>query len=343
MKKLPENNPFYRPPENPNYLKRRIKHDYNRPARYMITLSKADDTPPLSIIKGFKKNDCKDGGKEYNGVVVELSSTGELIETVIPEWLHKYPQIRMYEHVVMPDHVHMCIYVMDYLKTGLSRAIANLMGMVSRKRYDSQREDEKNGAIRSFFSKGFNDKIAYTDEQWDRQRWYVIDNPRRYLIKRMNPDLFYATWIIKLGGMEFEAKGNILLLKNPDLQTVRFSRRFTETQFSGYVMRWKECIETGGVLISPFIHPKEREVRDYALSKGGSVIRICENGFSGRFSPQGSEFKYMETSRLLLIAFCGYNSQKEKISYSKAQEMNALAERIARYDWSQCEATFRRK
>lgn len=191
------------------------------------------------------------------------------------------------------------------------------------------------------FAKGFNDRIAYTPEQWERQKRYVADNPRRYLIKKLYPDLFFRRWIIEIGGLSYMAKGNIMLLKNPDIQVVRFSRRYAEGEFEAKRERWMECTRTGGVLVSPFIHPKENAVRKAALEGGGAIIRVCENGFADRFSPQGDEFEYNGGCQLLLIAPVIHETRKEDMNYARAQFLNRIAEKIAETDWSLNEGMIR--
>ncbi len=84
-----------------------------------------------------------------------------------------------------------------------------------------------------------------------------------------------------------------------------------------------------GVLVSPFINPKEKEIRDEGIKRGTGIIRIVENGFPERYKPQGKEFALCSEGRLLLIAPAEYNSRKQKLRREVCLEMNSLAEFIA--------------
>lgn len=321
--------PYNTRPLHPNFLKRRIGHDYFRPARYLVTIMKAPATGVLSGVVGnpaFRE-------PHPEGPAVRLSECGRFVEEGLKLWCGQFPQLRVERHVVMPDHIHLCVFVHSYLKCGLSRAIANLMGKVSRIRHDSLPEESQPDEVAPFFNKGFNDKIAFTADQWKRQLDYVGDNPRRYLIKRMFPDYYRKLWVVAVGDWQFFAVGNIFLLKNHDLQAVKFSRRFQTGEYERLVERWKQCVDNMGVLVSPFIHPKEKEMREYAIAQGAAVIRICEKGFEGRFAPQGLEFDLMAESRLLLVCPISYANESKAISYQKAKEMNGIAARIAASDW----------
>lgn len=319
-------NPFLRKPDNPNYLHRSRHHDYNRPARYLITISKSDSIGIFGKIVG---NPYALDKFDSDFPCIELSRIGQCFETALSNWQNLYPDINIPVYQIMPDHIHICMEVRSYLKTGLSRAIARLMGRTTAiiRSLDSGTHEV------SAFTRGFNDRIAYTPEQWERQKRYVADNPRRYLIKKLYPDLFYRRWIIDIDNESYIAQGNILLLKNPDIQVVRFSRKYPEGVFKRKVQQWEECTRTGGVLVSPFIHPNEKAVRKDTLKTGGAIIRVCENGLADRFCPQGDEFEYNGGSQLLLIAPLEHNSQKEIITYAKAQSLNRIAEKIATINW----------
>lgn len=322
-------NPFHKEPLRPDYHRRSYHHDYCRPARYLITIMKAPYISALSCVVG----DLKSVPQSANFPHVEILSSGRLIESALRLWLDRYHQIEVVKYVIMPDHVHLCIHVKEYLKIGVSSAIGNLMGRVSRIRHDALPEYLRPAEMRPFFQKGFNDRIAYNAEQWERQQKYIDDNPRRYLVKRMFPEYYRNVWIVTAGYWQFYAMGNVFLLKDPYIQAVRFSRKFREGEFERYIEDWKKCVDNTGVLVSPFIHQKEKDIRDYAIEHGASIIRICENGFEGRFSPQGMEFDLMMQSRLLLVYPVVYKNESKAISYSKAREMNEIAARIAAIDW----------
>lgn len=280
-----------------------------------------------------------------------MTNAGECFCRALKKWIDRFPKIAVAGYVVMPDHVHICVEVKFYLEIGLGRAIASLKGYASDEfqcSLSSHHNQDRIGANgvdgrqnrdlnasekQSFFQKGFNDRIAYSAEQWEKQKNYVIDNPRRYLMKKRYPMLYRMRWLITIDDCQYEASGNIHLLKNPDIRVVRFSRKYMAGEFERKKKEWEVCLRNCGVLVSPYIHPNERVIRDYALAKGGAVIRICENGFAQRFSPQGREFEYNALGQLLLIAPVNHNSQKEKLSYVKAQSLNMIAEKIAATNW----------
>lgn len=313
------NNPFYRDPDHPHFNRRAYHHDYTRPARYLITILKRPDLPPFSSIEGNPFS------KEKNAIRVKLSPSAAGIPEAISRWQHKFP-INAKEYVVMPDHIHICADVYAPLPNNFSRAVANLMGMISKSIWLSVPEPKRPAELSPAFSKGFNDRIAYTDEQWHRQLQYIADNPRRYLIKKLFPDYLLKRWVMKMSdGRKFALRGNIFLLKQPYLFRVKTSRSYSQVEAAAAMADWQRQLHNGAIPVSPFIHPHEKAFRDFAIENGFSFIRICDNGFAERGAPGGKEFELMASGRLLHIASIEFSSQKIDMKYSFAQQLNQLS------------------
>ncbi|MDE5850864.1 MAG: hypothetical protein K2H38_12040, partial [Muribaculaceae bacterium] len=90
----------------------------------------------------------------------------------------------------------------------------------------------------------------------------------------------------------------------------------------------KSLMHNGGISVSPFIHPMEKAIRDYAYQEGFGLIRVCTNGFAERESASGNEFELMAQGRLLLIAPMEHNTRKETLTYDRAHSFNRLAASI---------------
>lgn len=182
-------NPFLTAPKHPNRKRRSKTHDYRRPAKYLITISKDVEIPAFSKVIGNTK--IKEG---ENAPHIELLPGREYIEEALSIWKEKFRQIIVDDYVIMPDHIHLCLDVWSYLQIGLSRAMSQLMGNISRCRHNNLPERVRPIQMQSVFEKGFNDSIARTSQQWESQKAYVNDNPRRYLLKKENPDYLFIRW-----------------------------------------------------------------------------------------------------------------------------------------------------
>ncbi|MBD5270184.1 MAG: hypothetical protein HDS43_06165 [Bacteroides sp.] len=318
---MQEYNPFYCDPTHTNYNRRAYHHDYTRSARYLITFIKQQDVGPLSNIK-------ESAELPVHNAYCELSVVGRVIPTAIDDWLIRYPQIKVPVYAVMPDHLHVCVNVTDALPNGLSRAIGSLKGSISSEYHFSLPDQVRPQKMQTLFEKGFNDRIAYSQEQWERQIHYTLDNPRRFLLKRAYPDFMLRRWQLTVGKDRYIAKGNVFLLKQPHVFHVKFSRRYDDSEKVKWMEECRTHILNGGIPVSPFIHPMEKAIRDYAVEEGYGIVRVTTNGFAERESATGAEFELMAQGRLLLIAPKEHSTRKESLSYSWAQQLNGLAMRI---------------
>lgn len=321
--------PPYMKPKKPSYTRRARHHDYHCAARYMITLKKAPEIPILSRITGDPKS-ADSAAPEFPRAVP--TPVGECFEKALTEWIRRYPQMRVDPYVIMPDHIHFRLHVTDDIPSGLSTAIASLMGQTTNQYKELLSRSNTNfPEDLRYFHKGYTDSIAYDLQQFDTQRVYITDNPRRLLIKRQHPDFFFARWLLHNESFSMIAIGNIYLLKNPHIEHVRFSRKFSEQQNLENRAAWVRCVENEGVLISPFIHPVEKEMRDYAIKNEGKIIRFEHDGFSERYSPSKIELELLAEGRLLLLGPVEHNTEKTKLTRNMSMQLNAIARWLATY------------
>jgi hypothetical protein len=135
------------------------------------------------------------------------------------------------------------------------------------------------------FEPGFNDKIAWRAGAKDAFYNYIVDNPRRYLVKKIYPEYFYHKLLLTVGERKCGLYGNIFLLDNPVKSFVKLSRIKSRTpDLEQKIKEWEETLRCGGVLVSPFINPEEKVWRDEAIRNGNGIILIVDYRFSDRNS-----------------------------------------------------------
>lgn len=296
---------------------RRAKfRDYKAPGFYMITITANQGIPPFCKI-------CN--SPEYPRV--EDTPLGEIIRGKVTSMPEYTPQLEVRCYVLMPDHIHMLVRVKRYLDRHLGRIIGGMMGGCT----SLARKNGFIGPEVSLFKDKFHDRIVSKTGQIDVLKKYIADNPRRLLIKRMHPDLFKRYLHLRIGDREFAAYGNIFLLKSPDLLPVKISRRWSDTEFDRYENYCIEEIGNGAIPISPFIHKREKDIRDKTIESGGKIIILKDTGFEDRFKPQGNEFELCAEGRLLLLAPWPDNTgRKSNAGYVEFHLLNDMAAAIAK-------------
>ncbi len=288
---------------------RRAKfHDYSLPGSYLITITAESCRPKFSHI------DTPSG-------LVTLTPLGLCIAAELEKLsdFHHFMSIR--ERIIMPDHLHFILSVNQKLPKDIGCYIAGFKGACS-KAWWAQNPQATGIPL---YIRGFNDRIIWDDKHLGTATNYILDNPRRLCIKRKRPDLFRRYNHIRIGDKEFAAYGNLFLLRDFDRQQVVVHRTDSLEERTEKERKWTMCAANGGVLVSPFISPHEKAIRDTAIALGGNLIIIKNTGFEEKFKPQGNEFNLCSEGRLLLIAPWPEQIGKTILSRDEALKMNELA------------------
>lgn len=182
---------------------------------------------------------------------------------------------------------------------------------------------------KGLFELGYNDKVLLHERQLEGWKKYLDDNPRRLMVKRMNPELFTVMQNKEVVGRRCQMVGNCFLLDIPDKVAVVVHRRYSEEELSRLREEWLACGERGGVLMSAAISAKEKEVLREAMNRGYRIVLLRENGFPRLYKPCGESFDACSEGLLLQISPWDYHMEKKTITREQCLELNEMAERIA--------------
>ena len=205
--------------------------------------------------------------------------------------------------------------VVKGFKLGCNRAYRRIYGM-------------KKMTGKGLFELGYNDKLLLHEGQLKGWKKYLDDNPRRLMVKRMNPELFTVMQNKVVAGRRCQMVGNCFLLDIPDKVAVIVHRRYSEEDLCRLRKEWLACGERGGVLVSAAISIKEKEVLREAMNRGYRIVLLRENGFPRLYKPCGESFDACSEG-LLQISPWEYHMEKKTITREECLELNEMAERIA--------------
>lgn len=266
---------------------RHPNHDYRSRCSYMITLSKHKSVPDFGdvIRSPFTNN------RFYGGVAVAYSHLGKAVKDSL-RLLSEYDRaITLQQYVVMPDHIHLLIRVNGYMARTIGEYVA--VWKANAKRFFGK----------PVFEQGFNDQILYAWRSLNAVYEYIRQNPYRLLIRRERPDYFRRFNNLTLGNAQMQAYGNIDLLGNPFKEAVILHRADINTsEYERKRHLWLYSASNRGVLVSPFISPHEKRIRDEAEALGGRFIILSNKPLREREKPSGRLFDLCTQGRCLLLA-----------------------------------------
>lgn len=387
----------------PDALKRDALSNYFE-GYFFVTLNTRDESPILSTIRGHVGGEGKDAPHcEYT----ELGSRVKKVIASIPNF-HTYAEVIDAE--VMPEHLHMLLYLRHGGKEHLGRVIGGFMigcshaywdtlGIDWRKDHPSKGQptrsagltvEQRNAAAlkraehqdpdhtRSFrgpalFVHGYNDVEPITEEavkikieyirkqaekrliQGDRHECFrVFRNQhsqnwtREVVLRSISNDAFFgrtpgardiATQNVlkrtEKDGFTLSFIGNRQIMANPNKLPL-ICHRADAWRFEQQKATVIDAARKGWIIVSAFISPKERDIKEQLMVEQLPFIEIMDNGFSDRYKPKGKAFYACGENRLVQISCWNYLYQKEmKISREMCLVMNELARVICKRadDW----------
>lgn len=278
-------------------------HDYTRPGTYLITMVTKDRQRLFGTLRGTTLS-------PGDPARLEPSPLGrQILEERIPSIHQRCPQMEVWEHCLMPDHLHMIVRIKEQLpegknlgqemwgfKVGCTKAWRAISGQPSV----------------SLFEKGFNDRILMEDGQLDHWKGYIAENAYRKLYRTEHPRFMERALEVHIGGVRYGAFGNLFLLQYPERHQVFFHRRTWEggiekpTEETAF---WHQqhsrliaLAEQGDVLVTPGISECEKRIKNEALRRHLPLIHLQDTPIRHYWKPEESRYYACAEGTLLILA-----------------------------------------
>ncbi len=340
-------------PSLPRFHQRAFAHNYFAPFIYHIIMRKKEDMENFGVVRGDARIAPGNRGCAY----IEESILGKIIAKSIIGIQRIYPILQIYQFVVMPDHVHILLRVKDWsdyhLDYYMEELVRNIAASYSNLPQSSKNNNQlpgnnnqlpgnNNPSVKNInypterqniiqpeeiFEPGYCDKPLLLKRKLDSLFVYIRENPHRLAMRIQFPQFFRRIRNLKIDNVEYEAYGNLFLLRNPDKEAVKISRKFSSVERAQKEEYWLSEAGRGTIIVSPFISPAEKAIRRKVEELNGSIILITHESFPERFKPAAHDFELCSSGRLLIISL--REPYKTPLSRQLCLHMNDLAEKIA--------------
>ena len=268
-------------------LRRCFNHDYRDPFFYMVTVTTHQRRPWFGVCEN---NACT------------LNADGRLVRDLWHRIPQDYPQIAVSTLCIMPDHLHGILHVTERMEKPAGvpiRAFKSQCTSALRKRHG--------GDALTLWNPGYNDRVVWRRGSLRAYRHYILDNPRRYCLKKAHPDLFRTVTGLQHAALppdqRWDGYGNLFLLDRPEKLAIRVSRKASADEIAALREQTLTEAAQGTVIVSPFISPGEREIATAILDAPvGDVILLKPDGFPPLFKPNGRYFDLCVQGRLLILS-----------------------------------------
>jgi len=248
-----------------------------------------------------------------------LNPDGWLVYNLWHRIQRDYPSIAVSTLCIMPDHLHGILRVVEHMTKPLGVAIRAFKSQAT----SAFRQNHGNPAF-TLWNPGYNDRCVWRRNALSAFTRYTMDNPRRWCLKKANPNLFQTVADIRHPALPPEKRwfgyGNGFLLDRPEKRAIRVSRKAAAADIAALRDEIIKEAGLGVVVVSPFISPGEKEVASAILAAPvGDVILMKPDGFPSGFKPKGRYFDLCAQGRLLILscvnadAVTGLSSGRERV------------------------------
>lgn len=317
-----------------NQHRRAEWQDYGDKGIYMVTLSIEGRHPLFGHLEGNIRASRKTADFPH----IVLSPLGRtILDDELPK-IHRYhPQVEVWQAAIMPDHVHLLLYVSEHLPDGkqLGDILRSFKGGCSRAWWAQTPTPPENAAVPvlsstvhrpPLFEAGYHDRIIKRPGMLDTIKRYMNDNPLRALMRRQLPHLMERRLHLRIGNHHYAAFGALFLLKRAEKEQVFYHRYDRATglpteQTENYRReRERQLAEarTGVVLVSPGISKGERFVINTAIDEGLPVIHLQKESIERYWKPERHRFEACARGALLILAPWGLDEEIMRTAFEHA-------------------------
>ena len=239
-----------------NQHRRADWQDYGGCGLYMVTFCVEGRHPVFGHLEGDIK--ARRGTADFPHIVVSpLGRT--ILDEELPKIPHYNPQIQVWQVALMPDHIHLLLYVSKPLpdKKRLGDILRSFKGGCTRAWWAQQPAQRTAQAAQrtalesagttpaaavpavavpvlsstvptcrpSLFEPGYHDRIIKRPGMLETIKRYMADNPLRALMRRQLPHLMERRLHLRIGSHEYAAFGALFLLKRAEKEQVFYHRK----------------------------------------------------------------------------------------------------------------------
>lgn len=262
-------------------------YDYSRGAVLFITFTLEKRIPIFGKITGDK---------------VEYSQVGLALLDTIQKEMKRNPNLVVHKFVIMPDHVHIRIYIQPNTPKPLV-AVGQFVNNI--KRWSKWKAN--NLGTHFEWQQNYHDRLCISADIIDLVDKYISNNPLKWsLMHGDNPPLKVFEPIISERVPDTEwwtGVGNIdLISDNAKLAAFKLSRSIPTSEFSSVVNRCLGAVAKGYIPVSTFISPCELELKQALIAAKAPMIRAVPDALATVYRPKADEPQQFSDGKLLLLS-----------------------------------------
>ena len=301
-------------------------YDYSRGAAMMITIVTEPRRPLFGTIRAAK---------------LVKTPLGDEVEKSLVYLGARVPGLRLYKYIVMPDHIHLRVY----LEKGLPDPLVVLGGFIRRFKTWSTRcwkrqaelaaldggavswtrqtrrisldgravscsdgRPDSRAPLGGLWQKNYHDWILPSREIISLADKYIENNPLKWSLMHGNPPPLKVVEPICAAaipaGEWWSGIGRVDWLSDPSMKfaAVRLSRSIPHAEVKAVCDRLIKAAEKGYVLAGTWISPCERILFEELVRRELPIVKGAQDPLAMVYRPKGDETRLFGDGRLLILS-----------------------------------------
>ncbi len=146
---------------------------------------------------------CAQNKKYMFGDVIDgkmvLNSAGEMIKKWIFELKNKFENIELDECIIMPNHIHLIIFIMNTVVAGehtgspirynnIPQIVQWFKTMTTNEYIRNVKQNNWKPFDRKLWQRNYYDRVIRNEKELDKIRKYIFENPLKWELDKNNPE-----------------------------------------------------------------------------------------------------------------------------------------------------------
>lgn len=283
------------------------------------------------------------------------NALGKAISEDLNALTNRRPYCRLLAKQLMPDHIHVLIWITEdcgisvkEIARGMRQgwkqmaAAKATVDIEPNEAVDINRQMPSADLYKQLLLNDFKQPLLFSTPyirtlsrkgQLDAMIVYIHDNPRRALLKKLNPDMFRLRREVQAAGLTFTALGNLFLLDYPQRQAIECTRTAPAERIAAQQASSLQAAEDGAVSYSDAISAGEKQIVRAIREAGLPVVVVLNDGFPPAgseherfYKPGGVYFEACAAGRLLLLEPTASTLESEQVITLTEQALRIKAE-----------------
>lgn len=150
-------------------------YDYSQNGYYFVTICTQDKG---NVLGGIQEDNMK------------LSQIGSMVEEWWLELANKYPNIKLYEYILMPNHIHGIIEIETVgagfprpkIELGRENRAPTLGNMIAYFKYQSTKDCRSLGYMKfdKLWQRNYFERVVRSEQELSNIREYIVENPKNW-------------------------------------------------------------------------------------------------------------------------------------------------------------------